>query len=174
MPNLSQMPVIDKAAFRNGMAKLPSSVNIVTSVHNGVHYGFTASSVCSVTDTPATLLTCVNRDTQSYSAIVSSGVLCVNVVASEHADLSAKFAGAGGVKDMSLRFADSAWTTLVTGSPVLAGASAAFDCRIASSTSIGTHDVFYCEVLAVETQDMHDALVYFNRKFHPIRQLCDQ
>ncbi|NIJ60272.1 flavin reductase (DIM6/NTAB) family NADH-FMN oxidoreductase RutF [Pseudochelatococcus lubricantis] len=31
-------------------------------------YGFTASAVCSVSDTPATLLVCINRASSSFPA----------------------------------------------------------------------------------------------------------
>jgi len=45
---------VDKAAFRNGMSRL-SAVSVVTTIHENRRYGFTASAVCSVSDTPATL-----------------------------------------------------------------------------------------------------------------------
>jgi len=47
---------VDKAAFRNGMSRLGSAVSAVTTIHENRRYGFTASAVCSVSDTPATLV----------------------------------------------------------------------------------------------------------------------
>jgi len=41
-----------------------------------------------------------------------------------------------------------------------------FDCRISHSASVGTHDILYCEVLAVYRRDSSDALVYFGRNYH--------
>jgi flavin reductase len=155
---------LERQAFRNGMAKLAAAVNIITSLGENGYCGFTASAVCSVTDTPPTLLVCVNKDSQSHPAITASQVLCVNTVAGPHEDLSILFAGR--VKDMDARFAAGEWTTLVTGAPVLKEAAVAFDCRVTQVTDAGTHDVVFCEVLAVQEGGSTDGLVYFGRKFH--------
>jgi len=47
---------VTKEAFRNGMAKLGTAVSIVTTDGPAGKAGFTASAICSVTDTPPTLL----------------------------------------------------------------------------------------------------------------------
>ena len=49
---------------------------------------------------------------------------------------------------------------------LLDGATVSFDCRISHSASVGTHDILYCEVLAVYRRDSSDALVYFSRSYH--------
>lgn len=150
------------------MARLPGGVNIITSAGANGWCGFTASAVCSVTDDPPTLMVCMNRNSQSYEAISSSGVLCVNTVSPPHEELSMRFAGANGVKDMKQRFAGAAWMTLVTGAPVLADANVAFDCRVVSQVEIGTHDALFCEVLAVREAGTCEGLVYFGRRFHSV------
>ncbi|WP_343057310.1 flavin reductase [Chthonobacter rhizosphaerae] len=159
---------VDRQVYRNGMSKLAAAVNIITSVGPDGPVGFTASAVTSVTDSPPTLLVCINKTAQSRPIIRDSNVLCVNTVASPHEDLSMLFAGAGGNKDMAARFAAGEWKTLVTGSPVLVGASVSFDCRVAEVAEIGTHDVLFCEVLAVEESGPPEGLVYFSRKFHRV------
>ncbi len=47
--------------FRNSMAKLAAGVNIITT--NGIagKCGITATAVCSVTDTPPTIMVCINK-----------------------------------------------------------------------------------------------------------------
>lgn len=47
---------VDKQDFRDAMARLGSAVNIITTDGPAGRAGFTASAVCSVTDTPPTLL----------------------------------------------------------------------------------------------------------------------
>lgn len=160
----SEIARVEKQAFRDAMAKLAAAVNIITSVGENGPCGFTASAVCSVTDTPPTLLVCINRTSQSHAAITTSKVLCVNTVAGPHEELSMHFAG--GIKEMSARFAAGEWTTLVTGAPVLADATVAFDCRVMQVAEMGTHDVLFCEVLAIHEGGATDGLVYFGRKFH--------
>jgi flavin reductase len=154
---------LDRQKYRNAMAKLAAAVNIVTSVGEAGPCGFTASAVCSVTDDPPTLLVCVNRASQSHPAISKTQILCVNTIASGQEELAAAFAG--GVKDMAGRFDGGVWSTAITGAPLLDGAAAAFDCRVVDTAKIGTHEVFYCEVLAVRQGTDSGGLVYYDRKF---------
>ena len=163
-PMTSERVQVEKQAFRDGMAKLAAAVNIITSVGENGPVGFTASAVCSVTDSPPTLLVCINRNSQSHAAITTSKVLCVNTASGPHEELSMHFAG--GIKEMSARFAVTEWTTLVTGAPVLTEAAVAFDCRVTQVAEMGTHDVLFCEVLAIHEGGATEGLVYFGRKFH--------
>lgn len=61
--------IVDKATFRNGMSRLGSAVNVVTTRYDDKRYGFTASAVCSVSDTPATLLVCLNRASSCFQPL---------------------------------------------------------------------------------------------------------
>lgn len=158
-------PPVDRQVYRAGMAKLAAAVNIVTSIGPEGRCGFTASAVCSVTDDPPTLLVCVNKASQSYAALTTSKVVCINTVAGPQEALSLAFAG--GTKAMPERFAAAGWTTLVTGAPVLVSAAVSFDCRVTRITEVGTHDVLFCEVLAVQDGD-EEGLVYFGRRFHRV------
>lgn len=51
--------------FRDAMSRLGAAVNVVTTDGSAGLGGFTASAVCSVTDSPPTLLVCMNRDSKS-------------------------------------------------------------------------------------------------------------
>ena len=66
---------------------------------------------------------------------------------------------------MATRFAGSTWSTGVTGSPILEGALVSFDCRIASTMAVGTHDVLYCEVVDVREGEDVSGLIYWSREF---------
>ena len=46
---------VEKQAYREAMARLGAAVNVITTDGPGGRAGFTASAVCSVTDTPPTL-----------------------------------------------------------------------------------------------------------------------
>lgn len=151
-------------AFRDGMSRLGAAVNLVTTDGPAGRHGITVSAVCSVTDTPPTLLVCINRNAFAHDAFLTNGVLCVNVLAGSHQDLSRSFARWTGED----RFAGTQWSWLATGAPVLDGAAAAFDCRIADSQHKGTHSVLFCEVLATRLSDQPAGLIWFNRAFHPL------
>lgn len=160
---------VTRQAYRNAMASLGSAVNIITTDGPGGRAGFTASAVCSVTDTPPTLLVCLNRSASVYPVFTQNQVLCVNTLNDSHASLSNLF---GGKTPMVERFQAAEWEYLETGSPILIDSLVSFDCKITHSTSVGTHDILFCEVVALKSNDHCHGLVYFDRSYHPlIRQI---
>ena len=148
--------------FRNAMSRMAAAVNIVTTDGPGGRAGFAATAVCSVTDTPPTLLVCLNRAASVHPAVTTNGVLCVNVLADSHQDLSRLF---GGKTPSEERFAAAAWSRLATGSPALDDALVSFDCRIVHRGDGGTHDVLMCEVESIRRRDGGQGLVYFDRSY---------
>ncbi len=160
------MPV-SKEAYREAMAQLGAAVNVITTGGPGGRAGFTASAVCSVTDTPPTLLVCANRTNDSYPAMKANGVLCVNTLTGRQEQISPVFAGLTD-RSMEARFDSGVWTTLVTGAPVLQGAAVVFDCRIDQVVEVGTHDVFFCIVEGVQVGSVHEVLIYYGRGYHRI------
>jgi flavin reductase len=156
---------VSKEIYRDAMARLGAAVNVITTDGPGGRAGFTASAVCSVTDSPPTLLVCANRSNDSYPAMKANGVLCVNTLTPDQQEHSPLFAGMTE-HTMEGRFGSAAWHTLATGAPVMEGAAASFDCRIDQVVEVGTHDVFFCIVEAVETGPVHEALIYFARGYH--------
>jgi flavin reductase len=154
---------LNREEFRDAMALLGGAVNVVTADGPRGPAGFTASAVCSVSDTPPTLLVCLNRSASVYSTFKASGSLCVNTLTPGQARIATLF---GGKTPMAERFAAATWSSLATGAPVLEGALVSFDCRIAEIVESGTHDVLFCTVLAVRLRPAGDGLVYFNRRFH--------
>lgn len=157
---------VSQGTFRNAMARLGAAVSIITTDGPAGRHGLTASAVCSVTDTPPTLLVCVNRQAGAHDPIAENGVLCVNVLTGEHEPLARLF-GRPGVAPAE-RFAAAGWDRLATGAPVLADAAIALDGRVADTRQVGTHTVFFVEVAGVVLADDPAGLVYFDRAFHPL------
>ncbi|MBS0965603.1 flavin reductase [Acetobacter okinawensis] len=155
----------ETSAYRNAMARLGAAVNIVTTGTLDNPIGFTASAVCSVTDSPPTVLVCLNRTSRARSAFCEGGPLCVNVLTSSHQDLSNHFASPN---TMAERFATGHWHTLATGAPVLQEAAASFDCKISQIVEVGTHSVIFGVVQALVSHDNAEGLVYFNRRYHSL------
>jgi flavin reductase len=150
------------------MSRLGAAVNLITTHGAAGKRGLTASAVCSVTDMPPTILVCVNRSSATNAALRANGVLCLNILCADHQDIGERFADAGlGVPE---RFGDQEnWIQLKTGSPVLKGALAALDCRIAQINEVGTHSVIFAEVIDVRLGENIEGLVYFYRHFHRLR-----
>jgi flavin reductase len=159
-------PLVSVEAFRAGMSRLGAAVNIVTTDGPAGKHGITASAVCSVTDSPPTLLVCVNRSSSAHDIIVSNGALCVNVLGHGHEELAIRF-GRPGIEPAE-RFAGDCWATLVTGAPLLKSATAGFDCRVIDRHAVGTHSVILAEVVGIAKADLGQSLIYFDRSFHSL------
>ncbi|WP_285129355.1 flavin reductase [Leclercia adecarboxylata] len=152
--------------FRNAMAQLGSAVSVITTDGPAGKFGFTASAVCSVTDLPPTLLVCMNRNSFAHAPFRQNGALCVNVLSSDHQDLSGVFANASLRSEQ--RFAYDSWQVLASGAPVLSSSVASFDCLIDTCHEVGSHSVFYCQVQAIRISETPRGLVYFNRRYHAV------
>lgn len=152
--------------FRNAMAQLGSAVSVITTDGPAGKFGFTASAVCSVTDSPPTLLVCMNRNSYANEHFKQNRALCVNVLSSDHQDLSRIFANASLRSEQ--RFAYDAWQVMASGAPVLSSSVASFDCLIDTCHEVGSHTVFYCQVQAIRISETPRGLVYFNRRYHAI------
>jgi flavin reductase (NADH) len=153
--------------FRNAMAQLAAAVNVVTSRGEGGTCGLTATAVCSVSDSPATLLVCVNRESAVNAVIRENGRLCVNVCSAEQQEISCHFAGMTGM-EMAERFKLDIWDEGTLGQPLLRGALASLEGRITDIAEVGSHSVFYAEIDNIVVRDGQDALLYFNRGFRTL------
>lgn len=160
--------MIEATDFRNAMSQLTTAVNVVTTAGaSGVH-GFTASAVCSVTDTPPTLLVCMNQVSRSHAHFIENKILSVNVLGAQHKLISNAFASKLSSEE---RFKHGSWTTLETGAPVLADALVSFDCEIEQIQDVGTHSIFICRVVAIKQSQQNESLVYFNRAYHHVGEV---
>ena len=169
MPNLST-PVeviadVSQQAFRDAMAKMGAAVNIITTDGPAGRAGFAATAVCSVTDSPATILVCLNRTASVFNAVMENKAICVNVLTAEHEKLSSLFGGKTPVEE---RFAAANWHYGATGAPVLDDAMVSFDCAITSTQNVGTHCVLFCSVKAIHESGADAALIYYKRAYHRV------
>lgn len=153
---------VESTDFRHGMARLGAAVNIVTTRAADGPYGFTASAVCSVSDTPATLLACINRTSSCFPAFEAARFFCVNTLAPSHETLSNLF---GGKTAMAERFASGRWVDGCTGAPVLEDALVSFECELTHSLDQGTHRVLFGRVIRVNAANNQQALLYCARRY---------
>jgi flavin reductase len=159
---------IGPLAFKEALAKAVTAVTVVAT--DGPHgvAGVTCSAVSSVSDTPPTILVCINRRSAANAVIKANGVLSVSWLGADQISVSQLFAGAGGVP-MAQRFSQHAWTTIATGSPCSSDAVVALDCRIAEAMEVGTHSIFLAHVLAATHAESGAPLVYCHRAYATTR-----
>jgi flavin reductase (DIM6/NTAB) family NADH-FMN oxidoreductase RutF len=159
---------VDPNAFKQTLAQWASGVTIVATEVAGQRVGITASSLASVSLDPPLILICVAAKLHMHQAIQSSGIFAVSILAAEHLELGMRFAGM--FPQVSDRFAGIDFHTAVTGAPILTGALAWLDCRLASAHAAGDHSVFIGEVQATGARGHGKPLLYHSRHW---RQLHD-
>lgn len=163
------MSEVTSEAFRAAMRRLASGVTIITTRHNGVRGGLTATAVCSLTADPPQILVCVNRSASAHDLIAEGGNLCVNLLAHDHQGLASIFAGA---VQGDARFADGKWATLVTGAPVLCDALASFDCVVREKVSTETHTIYIGRVVGVHADGLGEPLLYASGSYARLKKIA--
>jgi flavin reductase len=163
-----------RTSFICGMARAATTVSVVTTDGPAGRFGLTVSAMASVSaDGPApTLLICVHQSSPAAAALLSNGYFAVNVLDEAQHPVSDRFAGRGLARGED-RFANVEWVPGDSGVPRLTGARAIFECRVMSSSLVGTHHVFIGEVLAVDADDRSAApLVYSGRSYCRLQPLA--
>ncbi|VTR21029.1 4-hydroxyphenylacetic acid hydroxylase [Actinobacillus pleuropneumoniae] len=107
IPKPQEVPEFSQQ-FRNAMAHLSAAVSIVTTNGSAGKIGITVSSVCSVTDTPPTLLFCINQSSSVHDIIKQNGKVCINVLSHEQEEMAKHFA-CMMCSSMEERFAWDIW-----------------------------------------------------------------
>jgi flavin reductase (DIM6/NTAB) family NADH-FMN oxidoreductase RutF len=139
---------VEPAAFRHAMRRFATGVTVVTTVLEATPKGFTATAFSSVSAEPPMVLVCVNRSARSHPVIAAAGRFCVNVLSVGQEALARRFSSHEGDP-----FAELTYETRATGSPVLYGSLAFFDCELTEEHTVGTHTIFVGTVVACGAQD---------------------
>lgn len=164
-PDCDATPLVTAKDFKEAMSRFAGAVNIITTDGPAGKAGFTATAVCSVTDTPPTLLVCVNTSSSVGPIFQKNEALCVNTIGPKHESLAMLF---GGKTPNDERFGGDCWQVGPSGAPVLDEALVSFDCRVNQMTEVGTHTVLFCEVQEIFFADETIASIYVARKFHAV------
>ncbi|PJG86416.1 4-hydroxyphenylacetate 3-monooxygenase, reductase component [Conservatibacter flavescens] len=161
--------MVTQQEFRNAMAHLTAPVNIITTTGQFGTVGLTVSAVCSVTDSPPTVLMCINQSSELHDIIANNGLVCINILNSEQQELALHFAN---MKDstMAERLAWDIWSINEKGLPILTEAVANLEGRIVNQHQMGSHSVFMVEIDDIQINSQA-ALGYFNRQFHTLPHL---
>ena len=150
------------AEFKAALRQVASSVAIVTARSGDLSDGLTATSVCLVSSAPPTMLLCLALAASTDALIQQSGAFAINFLSDQQHAIARLFS-AGSLTPPE-RFAEGEWTSLQTGSPVLGGTVASFDCTVESCIRSGTHNVYLGRVVGATSLE-RDVLLYRNGLF---------
>ncbi len=157
---------LEADAFKAVMRKLAATVTVVTVQGEGGRNGLTATAVCSVSAEPPQLLCCINRGASSLEDIRRAGVFAVNILKPAHRELAERFAREPSGET---RFAVGNWATGPAGAPVLADATAWFECRLVDLIEAGSHAIAI-GLVTDGGRDDGSQLIYAEGAYHVLQR----
>ena len=160
--------------FLEGMSRAATFVAVVTTDGEAGRFGVTISSLTSVSadgDHPS-LLACLHHQSPAAAAILRNRAFCANLLHEDQHDVSDLFAGRLTESEHALRFDRTPWSRGELGQPILHGATASFQCRVATSVLWETHHIIVGNVVSVELSDKAEPLLYGQRAYRRAVQLA--
>ncbi|MDC7713667.1 flavin reductase [Vogesella sp. LYT5W] len=134
---------IDVMEFRKALGAFVTGVTVVsTRQSDGTPRGFTANSFTSVSLDPALLLICIGKTAASYPVFSDTQQFSISILAEDQKQVSSIFASKAADK-----FEQVAWHQGVTGSPIIDGAAAWFDCVTHQLVDAGDHIILIGRVV---------------------------
>jgi flavin reductase (DIM6/NTAB) family NADH-FMN oxidoreductase RutF len=160
-------PTIEPLLFREAMSRFAAAVHLVATDGPAGRRGVTATSVVSVSDSPASLPVCLKASNAANARFAGNRCFSVNVLGRRHEHVARGFSGEGNLSPEE-RFGTAAWTRLATEAPILVDGLVSFDCRLVEARVVATHHVFIGEVVAVALGVPDDALLYHDRSYRHV------
>ncbi|WP_137934995.1 alpha/beta fold hydrolase [Mesorhizobium comanense] len=127
----------DSGEFRRALGSFLTGVTIVTTIGpDGEPRGFTANSFTSVSLDPPLVLVCIAHKALGHPVFATSKSFAINILNEGQKAASGIFASKAADK-----FASVTWRPGQTGSPVLDGSVASFDCDMERLVDAGDHSI---------------------------------
>lgn len=130
------MSELDSRDFRDTLGQFCSGVVIATGCLDGEPAGFAAQSFTSLSLEPPLVALCPGKNSTSWPRLRESGSFCINILASDQKAVCDVFARSGIDK-----FGSLAWSTGITGSPILDDVLAYIDCTLEAEHEAGDHTI---------------------------------
>jgi flavin reductase (DIM6/NTAB) family NADH-FMN oxidoreductase RutF len=153
--------------LRAMMGRFATGVTVVAARHGPLLAGMTANAIASISLDPPLLMASINRGSETHVAMVGSHSFAVSVLGEQQRSIADCFAlptTAGKLQ----RFCDAPWHEAETGSPILDGAIAFFDCRLHESHPAGTHTIFIGEIVAAGYEEGGEPLLWYGSHYRRI------
>lgn len=154
---------LDPAIFRATLARFASGVTIITARDDaGRDVGMTVSAFNSLSLTPPMVLVCIDKAASVGPVLERCETFAVNVLADSQEALSRRFAQ----KDIE-RFDGVSVERGELGLPLLTGALAQIECRVANRVPGGDHTILIGEVRSAAARD-GQPLLYFRGAYRQL------
>ena len=154
------MSGFDSARYRQVLGYFPTGVTVVTADPAGQPpVGMTIGSFTSVSLDPPLVGFLPQKNSATWPLIEAAGSFCVNILATEQAELCWRFA-----KERPDRFAGIEWRPAGTGSPIIERSLAWIDCTIENVVDAGDHVFVIGRVQSLDAATDLDPMLFFRGK----------
>jgi flavin reductase (DIM6/NTAB) family NADH-FMN oxidoreductase RutF len=150
----------DPLDYRDVISRFATGVTVVSTVHQGVRYGMTVSSLTSVSLQPVLLLFCCERDSTLHAPLLAAGSWAVSVLSPAQVEISRFFATHGEPGRDQFTEQEVA-PGPHTGAPLLRNAVAWLECRTWAAYDGGDHTIVVGEVVDVRSGSDEPPLLYY-------------
>lgn len=156
---------VDFATFADTMANLTAAVCVATAGTGAGRVGRTVTAVASLSATPPSLVVSITKGSDLAEVIRETGGFSLAILAEGQEAVGDAFAGKGAVDE---RFGVGAWGEWDSGRPMLEGAVAAIDCRLAGVIEMDTHFLFAGVMIASRVDNGRRGLVWLRRGYRVV------
>ena len=155
--------------IRDLMARFATGVSVVAARHGPLLAGMTANAIASISIDPPLMLASIARKAETHGAIIGSHAFAISILADDQQELAECFARPTTAEKLT-GFCGAAWHEAETGSPVLEGALAFFDCRLSQRYDGGDHTMFLGEIVAAGFREDAEPLLWYASGYHRLAQ----
>jgi flavin reductase len=156
-----------EGSLRDVMSQFATGITVLTAGGNCGH-GMTANAFTSVSLDPPLVLCCVARPARFHESVLCSESFGVSFLASDQEQVSRYFADRKRPHGPA-QFDAVDWVPGPhTGSPLLVGALAWLECRLAKVYDGGDHSIFLGKVVSASRGPNREALLFYGGGYHNV------
>lgn len=152
--------------MRQAMRHWTTGVSVVTSFYGDSQHGMTVNSLASLSLDPPMVSVSLAKATRTYELVERAGIFGVTILAADQGPISDRFAGRDGTVEDRFQGLDT--FALFSGVPFLRGGLAFLDCKVVFSYPLPNSTLFIGQVVAVESLQEADPLIYHNRVYRKL------
>lgn len=152
--------------LREVMRHWVTGVSVVTAEYEGKIHGMTVGSLVSVSIDPPRIVVTLATQTRTHNMVTQTGLFGVTLLAADQQSIADRFAGV--IPDEGDRMSGLAVLRMAENIPVIADGLGQLACRVIHRYDMPNSTLFVGEVLEARKEDKSTALVYGNRKYHPL------
>ena len=157
----------ERREMRAMMGRFATGVSVVAARHGPLLAGMTANAIASISVDPPLMMASISRRAETHAAIVGSHAFAASVLSSEQRALAECFAQPTTAAKLKA-FCDADWHEAETGSPILEGALAYFDCRLTARHDGGDHTIFIGEIVAAGYHTDAEPLLWYGSQYRQL------